>query len=313
MKLRNTFTILFLSLCWISCKKDEAEKLPEPSAAVIEMEGESGIFEVQMGPGQWQITGVLNKKGLVAINGDSYAPDGKLTGKNNVLTLAGPGKLEALWKDKGFSIVRNDLSLLKIALNENSTGEDFSFVVKLQSDQQSREITVLQKKSKGYLFSDIAYSLREGDGDSLFTAKGTTYNVDVPSAGEFSFSPFSGININQQTYFESRQDDAFVWLKDSAVLVKVPSGIEKNAVYYSGDKTPYSSETTANPYKPVEAMKTVLVPAGKSQVFAEIEYRKRKVSYTLNLTNNRTKAQKVIEGKWIQITPTGKYAVRVGN
>jgi len=54
-------------------------------------------------------------------------------------------------------------------------------------------------------------------------------------------------------------------------------------------------------------MDSVTIPPGESVFFIEQEWRKRQVSYKLSLTNNRTGDEKIIEGKWIEVAPTGKY------
>src|SRR5690606_15097077 len=91
----------------------------------------------------------------------------------------------------------------------------------------------------------------------------------------------------------------------------IPSGIYKNDIYYNGEEVLYSSISTTRPHGFEDIMETVMVPAGESRIFAEVEYHKRTVSYTLVLTNNRTDEKKTIEGKWIEIAPTGKYTVKM--
>lgn len=54
---------------------------------------------------------------------------------------------------------------------------------------------------------------------------------------------------------------------------------------------------------------TVTIPSGKSTFWVDIQYSERSVSYMLTLINNRTQAEKVINGKWIKIAPTGNYTI----
>ena len=309
MKRINLFAILFLFFCGVSCNKDDDEPLIQPSATLIEMEGEGGETDVFIAGEDWHVAGVINKNGNVNISGDSYSIDGNLIRENYTLALEGLGRMDALWPNKGFSIVRNTPSSLKVAVKENSTGEDFSFVVMLQSGEELKEITVEQKKSQGYQFDSIEYALKEGDGDSLFISRSSTYRFNIQTSTEFSFSPVSGVNVNKKSYFESMEDDAFVWLDDDSVMVKIPSDIYNNEVYYNGENGLYTNVSTVSTHGFEEQMETVTVPVGKSEFFTEIQYHKRKVSYSLVLINNRTKEEKTIEGKWIEIAPTGEYTV----
>jgi len=57
-------------------------------------------------------------------------------------------------------------------------------------------------------------------------------------------------------------------------------------------------------------METVAIPSGNSEFSVEIQYRKWRVSYSIYLVNNRTKEEKVINGKWVELAPTGNYSIR---
>jgi hypothetical protein len=275
------------------------------------MEGEGGSTGVSFTGGDWKITGVTNTNGNVKISGDSYSVDDELIRENYTLSLEGLGRMEAFGGIKGFVITRNTPTSLNIALKENSSGEDLNFTIDLQSGNESKEITVEQKKSQGYKFESIEYALREIDGDSLFTKKGTTYefNIQSPSPQEFSFSPFEGIEINRKAYFKSNEKDAFVWLKNDPVRVKVPSLIDNSKIDTAEQKEVYTNLTTVYPHG-FEQMETVTVPSGKSVFFTQIQFRRRTVSYTLHLTNKRTGDKKAIDGKWIEIAPTGIYDIK---
>ncbi len=73
--------------------------------------------------------------------------------------------MEAFGGSKGFVITRNTPTSLNIELKENSSGEDFNFTIDLQSGDESKKITIEQKKSQGYNFKSIEYALKENDGD----------------------------------------------------------------------------------------------------------------------------------------------------
>lgn len=305
MRSKPSLTALFLFLLCLSCIEEASDQMP--STTSIEMEAEGGDTQVPLNGEDWKITEVINQRGLVPINGDSFSPEGKLITENHRLSLEGFGHIKAQWPDKGFVISKEGPASLTIELQENASGEDFSFVVVLQSGNQIKEITVNQKKSQGYQFDRITYHLSEDDGDSLFTLQSTIYQFDIHTEQDFSFTPFSGVDVARRSYFESAQPDAFVWLEDTSV--KVPIAILDQAIRYGEKEELYSNNITQSPHGFEGTMVGVVVPSGQSEVWAEVEYRWRQVSYKVLLTNNRTQEQKTIEGRWVEITPTGNYTV----
>ena len=312
MRLKSLLTLLFISTVLVSCRIDERPVLG-PSVTLIEMEAEGGETEVVLTGEGWGVAEIVNSNGDVNISGDSYSPDDQLIRENRPLTLDGLGRMEAQWINKGFRIVRETDSTMKVILEENTSGEEFSFVIVLQSGGQQKEVTVNQKTSQGYQLDSISYRLMEGDGDSLFYSRSSVvkYNNETSTPSEFSFSPFNGINVSNQSYFEGMPYHQSFWQEDNPILVKVPAGIYDNEIYFNGEELQYSSISTTRPHGFEDIMETVVVPAGKSRIFAEVEYHKRAISYTLVLTNKRTEEKKTIEGKWIEIAPTGKYTVKI--
>ena len=315
MKLRSTWAILLSIFCVVSCNKEEFEPVINPSVSMIEMEAEGGETQVSFTGTDWIIKEVLNKDkdSNVRISGNSYSLDGTLIRENYTLNLDRLGQVETLWSDKGFRIVRNTLSELKILMKENITGEAFSFAIVLQSGEELKEITVKQKKSEGYRFESIAYDIRENDGDSLYMSTKSSYrffNVQEPM--EFSISPYSGVNVLKRSFFISQEPDAFIWLEKEPVMVKTPSEIYNNEIYLYGEKKLYSNLVSESPYDNAKE-ELITIPVGNSEFFTKIQYRVRKVSYTLVLTNNRTREKKSIEGKWIETSPTGKYTIHWKN
>lgn len=306
MKFKIIFIGLFLSLGLISCSNDKDEMTSiQPSTNLIEMEAEGGETEISFTNGDWSITKVINKEGNVNIVGDIYAQNGEIIQNNKILVLKDLGKIVANWENKGFTITRETSSSLKIKLNENSTGESFNFTLVLNSGQ---EINITQKKSQGYEFSNIKFNTNEEDTDSLFVQKGVTYKFNINEPQSFRFLPYDGLTIQNQSRFESLENDAFAWLEEDSIMIKVPTNIYNDEIYFDGEKRLYSNIWSINPHG-FEEMETVAIPKGQSSFSTEIELRKRQVSYRLRLINNRTLEEKIIEGKWIEIAPTGKFSI----
>jgi len=273
------------------------------------MEAEGGETEITFTNGDWNISEVLNKNGNVNIHGDIYSQNGEVIQENKILTLEDQGKMVADWNDKGFAITRETPSSLKIEVMENRTGKEFNFALVLNSGQEIKKINITQKISQGYQFDGIEFILKEGDGDSLFVKKGTNRKFNIPEPQSFTFSPYEGINIYNQSQFESMEKDAFIWLKNDSISVEIPTSIYNEEIYFNGEKKLYSNVSSITPHD-FEGTETITIPAGQSAFSTEIEYRKRKVSYELRLINNRTAEEKIIEGKWIEFAPTGEYSIK---
>lgn len=303
------FTFL-LSFILFSCSDDDNETSRiQPSTTFIEMEAEGGNAEISFIESDWYISEVINKNADVKLHGNIYAEDGSILRENTVLFLEDLGAISLNGLDRGFKISRETPSSLKIHLNENSRNEAFNFALIIGSGAETKEINISQKISQGYSFNKIEFFLKEEDGDSLYLKNGMRRKFDIPNAQNMSFSPFGGIDIQKTSHFQSLENDAFVWLQNEEIAVEVPTSIVDGEIYFNGEKSPYMSNFRIKPHG-FETMETMAIPAGKSEFITKIEFRRRMVSYHLNLINNRTGDEKIIEGKWIETAPTGNYTTK---
>src|SRR5690625_60230 len=293
----------------ISCEKNESKSLINPSLSMVVMEGEGGRMDIAFDDGSWEIIYIVHQREGVRISGNRYDLEGQMIRENYILSLEGTGRLESGWRDKGFQIDRPEPNSLEIFLKENGSGKDFHFFIVLQSGDQIREIEVRQKPSLGYDFDRIEYHLEEGDGDSLFLKRGTKVISEYATAQELTFSPINGVDVGKNAYFESEQTDAFVWTEKDSVVVRIPSAIREDQVLINEAEMRYSPLSIRSEHDFSGITETVMIPEGRSEFYTEIEFRKRKISYTLHLLNRRTKEPKVIRGKWIEYAPTGNYEV----
>ena len=76
MRIKPSLTVFILFLFCLSCIEEASDQLP--SSTSIDMEAEGGEAQVLLDGEDWKITEVINQKGLVPINGDSFSPEGKL-------------------------------------------------------------------------------------------------------------------------------------------------------------------------------------------------------------------------------------------
>ncbi|MGI6046672.1 MAG: hypothetical protein ACOYEG_01480 [Petrimonas sp.] len=305
-KLSIFFLFSVILWCNISCDTQD-----EPFLSIKEftVEGEGGKTVVKINNTDWFISKVVNTNGNLRISGEVFSSDGTLLQENSFVAMKGEGRIESKWMDKGFIITRNSPNTLTIEVLENSTGEPFNFRIVIQGKNKTEEILVKQKVSEGYSFAGIDYFLQEKDKDSLYYKKGASYQFYITTSGPFSFSPYSGVDIFRQSNFESHDPNAFVWIKDDSIEVNVPQTIIDGKVYLSNKKHVYGVTTKEDYLKENTFMETLNLPAGKSAFHVDQEWQKRVVSYRLTLTNNRTKAEKKVEGKWIETTPTGNYKI----
>ncbi|UCS91664.1 hypothetical protein KZP23_12985 [Echinicola marina] len=304
------FLFSFLTVLIISCQEDTEMPSIAPSTDLIEMEAEGGHSVVNFPTGNWSISSIENTNGNnLRIFGDIYFSEDNEPKQNVLLELEGEGRLITNWTNKGFTINRSDSNSLEIILRENSTNKQFGFRILLTSDYSHAEITVMQKPSQGYSFKDINYAVDEGDGDSLYWKSGTTYQFNFQSQQEVEFQPIGGIDIHTSYSFDSKAPDAFVWTTSDSLRVKIPSHIQGQEIFFDTEKGLYSDHTQSRKSPYSEMRESIMVPSGYSELGKSLEMRKRTLSYTLVLTNNRTNEEKHIEGKWIEISPTGNYKV----
>lgn len=259
--------------------------------------------------GDWEIAKVVNLDNDKSIFGDTYSINGELIQENHILQLDSLGKLKASWPGKGFSIIRKTPTSIELYLRENFTDKDFVFNIVLESGNELRRIKVSQKPSQGYKIKSIKYTVVENDSDSIYVGRGETYSFDINASipPKVTFHPF--LNIFEFSHFESLEDAAFPWTKADSAMVEVPTKILNGKVLTSGENAPYSNELVEKPSKFEEEIAEVTVPKGQSKFVVKIEYRKRRVTYTLHLISNRTKKDKIIKGKWIETAPTGNYTI----
>lgn len=308
--MKNLFLYSIVSIaCLFSCVENPEVPKISPSVDQIEMEAEGGIQLIDFPTLEWKIERVENVKSNSRIFGDIYSLDNDRVGENVLLELEGEGKLDAIWPNKGFSIVRSGQDKLEIILIENSSGEEFGFSVILSSESEERTITVSQKASQGYEFKEIEYYLGDGDGDSLFWKRGTTLKLTVPYSQEMEFTPIGGVDPTSSYFFTSDYADAFVWIKSDSVAVKLPAHFQDGTIYFAEEKGIYTEYPQSDLSEYSSLKETITVPAGYSEFRSEYEMRHRVLSYALFLTNNRTGKEKKIVGKLIQVAPTGNYKV----
>ncbi|MBK1441474.1 hypothetical protein JHJ32_15865 [Parapedobacter sp. ISTM3] len=302
--------VLLIALVLSSCQKT-AMLETEPDTLQLEIAGEGGESTVELGEGDWQITRVVNNNGNLRMFGDIYALDGKIIQRNQLLELAGLGALASSGPYSGFRITHETPGTINVSLQENGLRQPLNFVIVVSNGSETREIVISQPQSAGYSFDSIVYflNLEDGDGDSIYVRKQIVqYQFNLLEARPVEISPFNGPDVVINSNFLSDDPHAFVWLAGDSVKVPVPSDIVDGEIQLSDHKEVYGAISN-QPYGTGAAV-TILAPAGQSIYAADVETRRRAVSYKLIMTNNRTGESKQVLGKWLETSPTGIYEIR---
>lgn len=300
------FALILISL--FSCSKDDVS-LINPSSSQLNFEGEGGQESISFKSGNWKIKEVINQDNNHNVFGNIYSSDGKLIEENKVLRLDGLGSLEAIWSDKGFTIERDVETSMIVRLDENFTKENFGFIIYLESGNETKQVSVNQKPSQGYEIKSIKYTIGSSGRDSIFVEKGNIHSFNNNSSEEHSLllEPFNGVFEFSQ--FVSNEKGAYPWTQTDSTMVEVPTQIIDDEVITNDRKSPYSNEITKKESRFKENTVEINIPQGQFKFVVELEYRKRRVSYTLQLMNNRTNENKIITGEWIETAPTGNFKI----
>lgn len=303
------FSIAIFSFTFVACNNDDENNGEDDEFAnatvirTIEVES-STTEEITIDSQKFIIERVINntKDGDVDIYGEIYSLEGKLIAENKMLHLEGLGRLTTIWEDRGFEIIRDAPHSLKIIIFDNYREDNFNFSIILKVNDEYKKIVVKQNISKGYEFKAIDYSIEEGDTDSLYFVEGTRYIYEITEPKEIIINPYHGVDTDIKTYFVSEVNDAFTWYGEKEVEVRLPN-IYNNTVSLGTERRFYNQfvDTRADESSLTEKFE---IPAGRSEFYNEIEFRKRQISYTITLQSNYDFSFRTIEGKFIEIAPT---------
>ena len=303
------FLWVIICILLISCESDDDYAGINTSDKMIEMEGEGGEMEIKLNSGDWSIASVIGKESGSEINGNIYTLEGDLIKNNTALELEGLGEIEAIWDDKGFSIVRENPSSLVLHLKENLTDTSFNFVIRISSTQDIAEVSVIQKKSQGYSFNGIEYDLNEISEDSIFTKRAASFAFDLVESQQFSFNPYNGADFHNKVRFKSNINNLFAFLKEDSLLVQIPVKDEIGDINFSQEGKYLSDSWAIDTTGFNDKLETLTLPSGNSKFDVNLEYIKTIIPYTLQLINNRTGDKKIIGGELIKIEATGEYSI----
>ncbi len=300
------FALILISL--FSCSRDDVS-LINPSSSQLNFEGEGGQESISFKNRDWKITKVINQNNNQNIFGNIYSSDGNLIQENKILRLDGLGSLEAIWSNKGFIIEREAETSMTVRLDENFTKENFGFIIYLESGNETKQVSVNQKPSQGYEIKSIKYTIGSSGSDSIFVKKGKIHSFNINSSMEqtLSLEPFN--DVSEFSQFESNEKGAFPWTQADSIMVEIPTQIINGEIISNDRESPYSNELTKKDSRFKDQSEEINLPQGQSEFVVELEYRKRRVSYTLHLISNRTSENKIITGEWIETAPTGNYEI----
>lgn len=276
----------FILLAISSCSQDNEKAITSFTETMLE--GESGVVTIPTNTADWNISCIYNPDGMPIydING---AP----------LHLRGLGQVSSSW----FTIKRDSPTELKVIVKENFDAGTRGLIIEFTQGDITEDVTIRQKKSEGYTFSKIEYSLENGDGVTTYDKSYVhrfTLNNNTSLQQKMELKPFQ--DLKTETVFTSDDESAFDWTSDGEVDVKVPSSIKNEEIQFDTTLQKYSKKTILTDSKRVGEKVPVDVPAYTSTmaVVTGIKYCKMQATFSMTLVSRRTKAEKHITGKWIQ-------------
>lgn len=308
MKTMHLFKLVLLFMLitgFTSCNNDTVTTIPPINN--LSFNGEGGARSVTFGDDNWEITGIENIKGG-SIFGNIYDDDDNLLKENVELKLTDTGRLKAEWLNKGFTISRIAPKRMDIDVIENTSGDDFGFVIYLRSGEQTEKISVYQEPSPGYEFDRIEYTLIPESQINIWN-KGISYefNYSTNIPDTIKCNPME--NIKDCLLFECSSPQAFTWMEEGRIEVLVPNSAYKNELLYSSEKVPYQNKMISLPPNfPVEEY-AIIPPAGISKCHFEIEYIEFKASYRLYIKNKSNQNVKTYDGLLTRKYPTGSFRI----
>ena len=292
MKLINVFqTILLCTLLLFigsSCEGDEDITIAPIKETILEGDGDANT--INMNQGNWRITLVTALDGSVLY--DEYY---------NPMKLDGLGVLKGSW----FTIIRNKENTLVIETKDNFENDERAFIIHLQMNGNfyKEQITIRQKPSEGYDFKSIKYTLEEGDGETIMTRRQTGMNYQNHGTG-FTNAFWPYFNMREYHLYKSDDKFAFKWIRGEKIWLDKPSGIKDGNIILSVKKFLYTDVTLSSDSEMKDFKVEFYTPANKqTTVNASVGYKQLKTTYTLTITNKRTKVDKVIKGKLLQEYP----------
>lgn len=311
MKSIHLFRLLLLSLCAISaigCNKDDDNSKIRPSVDNFILSGEGESVTVTFTNDDWEIMAVANILGGY-IFGNVYDIDNNLLLKSEELKLNGTGYLKAEWMNKGFIISRIEPKKLGITALENTSGDDFGFIVLLRSGEEIKKITVSQGQSLGYVFDKIEYTLIPESYTKSWIMNGF-HEFEYPTGGNYTpestlFNPLEFEKDILLFLSDSRQ--AYAWMEDQVVKVKVPYSVRDNELYYNSEEVTYQIDAHRLPLSFSTKDYVINPPKGYSECHFEVEYESFKASYRLFIKNRVNQKIKTFDGTFTRRHPTSRF------
>lgn len=311
MKRISILSALYLcmvALPFTSCSDPEEPEiiicLPD-KALVFESTG--GTKELPIALDNWEVAVVLSNS-QTFVFGDIYDENNNLIQENSPMKLTGPGRMTSNWDYRGFTFTRTSDNKLILDIHENFYDEGFTYDLLLTSGEYSQRIPFEQKKSAGYSFEKITYTLSPGDGDSIYTARPNNM-IDIITNQtnqiiEVIQYPLFGV---AETVIFTSEDRIKDYLGQNSVEVDIPSTVYNDKIYFDSKQVIYDYYRKELPAPFNDISESCFFKPGKTTSTTFAEFRQTKVSYTVTYINKETQDTYEVKGKFIRVVPTGKY------
>lgn len=282
------FVCTFMILALFSCSQENESSIT--SVTEMMFEGEDSVAVIPTKTANWNISCVYNPDGIPIydINGIP-------------LHLKGLGEISSSW----FKITRTSSTGFKVEVSENFDAGTRGLVIELSQGIITEDVTIRQKRSEGYTFYKIEYTMEDGDGVSESTQQvrqlSTVIVNKTNTPQKMVVYPYQ--DVKTSSVFTSDDATAFSWASGGEVDVKIPAYISHGSIFFSDKLMKYSKENVTDQNNLIEQMVDVAPMTKTTAQIQTVKMSKMQVTFNLTLISRRTKAEKHITGKWYQETP----------
>lgn len=304
----SALCLCMVALTFTSCSNEnEPEIVICPVDKALAFESTGGRVELPIAFENWEVAVVLSNSAS-SVFGDIYDENNNLIQENSPMKLTGPGRMTSNWDYKGFTFTHTSDNKLIIDIHENFYDEYFTYDLLLTSGEYTQRIPFEQKKSAGYLFDKITYSLSPGDGDSIYTARPNNmidiFTNQTNQTIEVIQYPLFGV---AETIIFTSEDRIKNYLGQDSVEVDIPSMVYNDKIYFDTKQVIYDYNQKQLPAPFNDISESCFFEPGKTTTTTFAEFKQTKVSYTATYINKETQTTYEVKGKFIRVVPTGKY------
>lgn len=303
-------SVIYILICILiicSCNSEVFIDDFSPSTTELNLNGDGDSAVVSFAHSNWDILGVVSKKGNYPLAGDIIDSQGTLLATNKMLTFKG---LCTLSYDDGltdFSIKRSSSNQLKIIIGENARKSDAPIIIIVGNQYEEKTISIDISPSGKYTLDKIVYSSEDLQ---QYTYIVETDSITVNNQGKdtitIQWKPYEG--QYRTVSFSSDNPIAFRLLGNEPIPIRLPYLVNGKLVQDDkGDMGYYSVKGQIEQSFP-DVTKDIKIPPFSSRtIYHLIEYQVFWTYYTLHATNQNSGKERTVTGMFTSKLPIGYF------